>query len=121
VHRRDNARGLTTLRHIEAARAAGFQVHLIYICAEPAETCIRRVAERVAAGGHSVSEGDIRRYERSLANLPLVLARCDVARLFDNSGAGSGTLAMAVSGQRVTYRAAALPAWVRRSVGTLLR
>lgn len=114
--------GLTTLRHIDAARAAGFQVHLIYICAEPVETCIRRVAERVAAGGHPVSEGDIRRrYQRSLANLPLVLARCDAARLFDNSGAGSGTLVLAVSGQRVTYRAAALPAWVRRSVGALLR
>jgi predicted ABC-type ATPase len=95
--------GLTTLRHIEAARAAGFQVHLIYICAEPVETCIRRVAER------------------SLTNLPLVLARCDVARLFDNSGAGSGTLVLAVSGQRVTYRAATLPAWLRRSVGTLAR
>lgn len=110
--------GTSTLRDIGKARAAGYSVHLIYICAEPVETCIQRVAERVAAGGHSVAEIDIRRrYSRSLTNLPEVLAHCDASRFFDNSGAGNGTLVAEFSEGRLTYRAAVLPSWLRQSLG----
>jgi predicted ABC-type ATPase len=43
--------GVTTAHHIQAARAVGFRVTLVYICAEPVELCIGRVGQRVALGG----------------------------------------------------------------------
>lgn len=113
--------GVTTTRHIRAAREAGFRVALVYICAEPVEVCIRRVAQRVALGGHAVPESDIRRrYRRSLANLPLIIEQVDAARLFDNSSIGAATLVAELTRGEVVYRAPVLPAWLTRSIGSLL-
>lgn len=45
------------------------------------------VAERVASGGHNIPVEDIdRRYGRSMAALPGVLAIVDTAALYDNAG-----------------------------------
>lgn len=68
------------------ARRLGFDVILIYVATNNSDINIARVNNRVLLGGHDVPEEDIRRrYERSLANLPLAVSRSDYALIFDNS------------------------------------
>ena len=56
-------------RTVRRARAMGFEVKVIYIFLNAADTCIDRVAERVRKGGHDVPEADVRRrFGRSLRN-----------------------------------------------------
>lgn len=112
--------GVTSARHIQAARAAGFRVTLVYISVEPVELYIRRVNQRVALGGHEVPELDIRRrYRRSLANLPIIIGHVDASRLFDNSGVGAATLVAEFAQGDLVYRAPVLPAWLTRSIGSM--
>jgi len=61
-------------------------VILIYVGTTSSDINVARVNNRVLLGGHHVPEEDIRRrYERSLANLPLAVARADYSLVFDNS------------------------------------
>lgn len=46
-------------------RASGYAVHLFFLWLSSADLAVQRVAERVAAGGHSVPEDTIRRRYRS--------------------------------------------------------
>lgn len=60
-------------RRIPAWRAAGYRVALIYLRLPDAENSMRRVAERVAKGGHGIAEIDLRRrHARSESNLETV-------------------------------------------------
>lgn len=69
------------------AKAAGFSVGLYYTALDNVETNIRRVKERVEAGGHDIPERDIRRrYVGSLEKLTDALKLADEALLIDNSG-----------------------------------
>ncbi|NEJ25743.1 hypothetical protein GR247_37545 [Rhizobium leguminosarum] len=69
------------------AKAAGFSVGLYYTALDNVETNIRRVKERVEAGGHDIPERDIRRrYAGSLEKLTDALKLADEALLIDNSG-----------------------------------
>ncbi len=43
------------------ARKAGFGISIAYVFLNSADECVKRVAERVQKGGHSVPESDIRR------------------------------------------------------------
>lgn len=79
--------GKTHLRTLNAAKAAGFTISLFYFAAPNAETCLVRIARRVAEGGHDVAAADVRRrFTRSLGNLPLYAAAADVWRVFDAAG-----------------------------------
>lgn len=62
--------GLTYVRHLNAAKAMGYEIQLHYLwISDPAES-IARVKQRVSKGGHHVPAHDIRRrFHRSLANL----------------------------------------------------
>ena len=78
--------GSGALRHMRAARTNGFRVVLHYISVDSADHALDRVRTRVAAGGHDVPEPDLRRrFARSLANLPVAIARSDEAYLYDNT------------------------------------
>lgn len=78
--------GKNYLQVMHRARELGFEVVLIYIGTESVEINLRRIADRVFDGGHSVPPEDVRRrYVRSFQNLPLVVSRADHAILFDNS------------------------------------
>jgi predicted ABC-type ATPase len=77
--------GLTHLRTIAAARAAGWRVALLYFCVAHVEIALQRIARRVAEGGHHVPEADARRrFARSIANLSRYIAEIDEWRVFDN-------------------------------------
>ena len=69
---------------IAEAKRAGFDVGILFFAVRTPETCMVRVARRVAEGGHDVPEDDLRRrFARGLANLPDYLALADAWRLFD--------------------------------------
>ena len=62
--------GRTYLRLVERLRQQGWRVELIYLALPSAEMSALRVAERVAHGGHNISQSDIlRRFSRSLRHL----------------------------------------------------
>jgi len=73
---------------VEAAKAAGFQVGMMFVSLHPPELSPKRVAERVLRGGHDVEPGRaIARYHRSHEELAWFASRMDVLLVFDNSRA----------------------------------
>lgn len=76
--------GRTHLRTVTAARAAGMAAHLLFCILPDVETALRRIADRVASGGHAVPEADARRrYARACANFATYAAACDDWRILD--------------------------------------
>jgi predicted ABC-type ATPase len=72
---------------IEQAMAEQYRVWLWYVGLDMPEFNAARVAQRVSSGGHDVPLKDIlRRRERSLHNLEVVLPLVHQAWIFDNSG-----------------------------------
>jgi predicted ABC-type ATPase len=72
---------------VRELRAAGYRVHLVYVHV-PLPLAKRRVATRVALGGHDVPAEKIRtRYSRVIANLLAAIPLCDRAYLYDNGRA----------------------------------
>lgn len=80
--------GLTYLRRIDAWRAAGYAVRLVFLSLNSAEEAIARVAMRVEQGGHSIPPDVVRRrFEAGLRNfLELYRHRVDDWQWFNNSG-----------------------------------
>jgi predicted ABC-type ATPase len=80
--------GHTYLRRIDAWRAAGFVVELIFLSLSSPEDAIARVAARVRQGGHDVPPEVIRRrFIAGLRNFQQVYRdRVDDWQWFDNSG-----------------------------------
>jgi predicted ABC-type ATPase len=75
-----------SLAVMRQARAAGYQVGLIFVVLHSVELNILRVRERVRMGGHSIPERDIRRrYDRALANLPEAIKAAHQTAVYDNS------------------------------------
>lgn len=77
----------TYVKMFERARALGYQINLIFISLDSAETAIERVARRVSEGGHNIPEDTIiRRYERGLKNFFNVYKdNVDAWSFFDNT------------------------------------
>ena len=71
------------------AKKKGYSIELVYIGLESSDLAWARVASRAARGGHSVPYEDvIRRFTRSLENLPKAIALADKATILDNSTQG---------------------------------
>lgn len=71
---------------IQQAKAAGYEVSLIFVCLDDPLTNVKRVEDRVKAGGHDVPENRIRsRYEKTLSLLPHAVELSDFAYIYDNS------------------------------------
>ena len=96
------------------AKQKGWQVNLIYVGVDNVQTSIKRVAQRVAQGGHNVPEEDIRRrYARSLANLPAALRQADRTTIFDNSTEAGHQPVLIIENGIVTEQARDLPEWLK--------
>lgn len=77
--------GNRVLRVMQQAKDAGYKINLLYFGVLNWETSLLRVATRVARGGHDVPNEDIvRRFQRSLDNLPAALKIADRAYVVDN-------------------------------------
>lgn len=70
--------GRTHRRTIALARRHGMRVELVFCMLPEVETCLARIAARVAAGGHAVPEADVRRrFTRASAHFPDYAALAD--------------------------------------------
>lgn len=71
------------------AKNAGFLVVLLVVCVNDPKQLLSRVTMRVAEGGHNVPpEKILERYPRTLSHLKQAIPLCDLALLYDTSGAG---------------------------------
>jgi predicted ABC-type ATPase len=104
--------GRNAFRYIEAGRAAGYALRLLYIGTENVDINMRRIRARVAAGGHDVLEPDVRRrWHRSLENLPKAMAAVNRVALFDNSDDEVGLLPVAEAESGLVRLLAPLRPW----------
>lgn len=73
----------------------GYDVHLFYFWLDSAEAAIRRVADRVRAGGHFIPDDTVRRrYSRSVRNfLQLYRPLASTWQVYDNSDGPSRLIA----------------------------
>ena len=78
--------GKTIIRNINKAKELGYYVEMHYVGIDSAETAKKRIAYRVAHGGHGIPDKDVeRRYTESLENLKSVIKMTDLAVLYDNT------------------------------------
>jgi predicted ABC-type ATPase len=72
---------------LRGVKKAGFRLHMFYLWIRSPELALLRIRYRVASGGHSVPERDVRRrFSRTLANLfELYRPLLDTLHFFDNS------------------------------------
>ena len=78
--------GRTMTRLLHEAIDAGLRVRMWYAGLESPELHIKRVAQRVAKGGHDIPSDRIReRYNSSLSNLASLVPRLYELHLYDNS------------------------------------
>lgn len=79
--------GTNYIKYIKEAKKKGYEIHLSYLWLSNPEIAIKRVANRVAHGGHHIPENIIRRrYFLGLTNiLNYYLPLADKAIISDNS------------------------------------
>ncbi|MFY9340873.1 MAG: zeta toxin family protein [Planctomycetota bacterium] len=102
------------LQFVERARVAGYFVRVFFVGTSDPAINAARIAHRYMAGGHHVPiEKIVDRYQRSLANLPLIVDLAQRVYVFDNSIEGAPArlcIRMADGGLRKIY--GPLPDWV---------
>jgi predicted ABC-type ATPase len=77
------------LDDVRRARELGFRIGLVYVALATPEDAVRRVALRVAQGGHDVPfDRIVARWSRSLTMLGHFLSFADCFYIFDNSDPG---------------------------------
>jgi predicted ABC-type ATPase len=105
--------GNSERRVMADARAAGYKITLVYVGLANALTSFVRVRERVASGGHDIPAQIImRRYAKSLVNLPAAIAFAERVFILDNTGARHRLLVTINRGQ-IRHQSQRLPAWTR--------
>ena len=101
------------IRLMRQASDLGFKVIVYFVALPDVETAIRRVALRVAKGGHNVPEADIRRrWPRAHENLGRAVTVADEVSVFANEGRGRPIrlVARALQGSIVLLKSDAPPA-----------
>jgi len=110
------------LDFLRRARQVGYFIRLFFVGTADPRINAARVADRVIRGGHSVPiEKIVRRYERSLGNLPAAISLAHRVYVFDNSedGHDAELCARTQDGQlRKLYRQ--LPPWVVEALDGLV-
>lgn len=77
--------GQRPVRAARQARQTGYTVRLYYVGISSEAEALRRIANRVAKGGHDIPAQDVhRRYAERYDALAAVLPYCDEATFFDN-------------------------------------
>ena len=86
---------------IENAQQLGYKVGLLYFWLKSPDLAVKRVAIRVASGGHNIPENTIvRRYWQGMQNLrDIYLPRCDSWVLIDNSATDADWIAERKTGE----------------------
>lgn len=93
------------------ASALGYLVHL-HVILVPVDLTVRRVAERVRRGGHTVPEAKIRdRHDRLWSHVAAAIKIADVTEVLDNSSPRNPFRPCATYLRGVLVGAAAWPKW----------
>lgn len=81
------ASGTNYVKHLQSAKAKGYEISLSFLWLSKPEEAVKRVAQRVKQGGHDVPKDSIiRRYYAGIRNLILhYLPLADEALILDNS------------------------------------
>lgn len=78
--------GKSILKNIQSAHDAGYKIDIFYVGLNSPELAKQRVHNRMAHGGHGISDEDIeRRYYASFENLNSILPLCHSVTFFDNT------------------------------------
>lgn len=113
--------GNSELRLMRDASTANYVVNLVFVGIDMPETSVSRVAHRVRLGLHFVPSEDIlRRYHRSMENLPIAVRLADRSVVVDNTGRGFRLLMIRRGGVTRTY-GRKLPAWLLEAIPPDLR
>lgn len=93
------------MKMVDSLRASGWRIALIYLALPDKAMSHRRVAERVAYGGHDIPAADIeRRFDRSLRHLFNDFSmRVDLCECYMNDGAVPEMVFEQVGTQRVIH------------------
>ena len=78
--------GTTLVKLLERAKTLGYQIEIHYLWLPSPVLALRRIAQRVKMGGHSVPEEDVRRrFDRSLSHFAEIYALlADLWTVWDN-------------------------------------
>jgi predicted ABC-type ATPase len=107
------------LSFLRDAIAAGFDVTLVFVGLASAELSGRRVAQRVAQGGHDVPRDRLeRRFERSVANLREAIQFVPRVEIFDNSldDTPYRKVATFTAGELTWRMRGTIPSWCRNII-----
>ena len=78
--------GKTILNVVKKAKEQGYIIHLRYVGVATPEIAKQRVQQRIARGGHGVSENTLeRRFETSKDNFLEIYPYCDSIIIYDNT------------------------------------
>lgn len=78
--------GQSIFNAIKKAKELGYEIHLRYVGVANPEIAKERVAQRIARGGHGVSEGTLeRRFSTSKENFIKIYPLCDSVLIYDNT------------------------------------
>ena len=103
------------------AKEQGYRIRVAFIAVRDPGVSMMRVAQRVAGGGHNVPPADVsRRFSRSVANLPDLVALADRAFIFDNSGKRRRLLLSMEKGN-AKFVSKRIPSWAQDSINAILR
>jgi predicted ABC-type ATPase len=101
------------IRLMEEAKKQGYKINLAYVGIDDASLSNKRVLGRVLKGGHDVPKDDIlRRYDRSINNLPKAFELADRAYVFDNSTQKRSLLCIKKDGM-IRSSSKELPQWFK--------
>jgi predicted ABC-type ATPase len=80
--------GLGYLKHLRRWKTAGYNIQIIFLHLSSPRLALRRIAERVRQGGHSVPRNDVmRRFARGWHNFQTAYRpMADAWAVYDNSG-----------------------------------
>ena len=105
--------GRGELALLREAKDAGYKVNLVFIGIRDPGLSMLRITERVAAGGHPVPASDVvRRFERSLGNLPDAMGLADRTLVLDNSDKRR-RLVLVRERDHSRYQAKSVPRWLQ--------
>lgn len=106
---------------MEKAKAAGFRVNMVYVSVATLSIAKRRVAGRVAQGGHDIPSADQeRRFARSRENIEAAAKVADNVVLLDNTRPERAYhLAVDIERGTVRHLDREAPGWSRKAVAQL--
>lgn len=108
--------GRREMRIIQEAKSTWFYTTINYVGLDDPTINVLRVAQRVSEGGHDVPLEDIlRRYDRSMNNLPQAATFADRVNIFDNTESAH-KLVLEIDRGNIVFRENDLPKWLQKQM-----